>query len=263
MSPIAYSIQDSSTMLRRNLRHMQRYPSLTLMLVGQPIVFLLLFVYVFGGTMGAGIAGVASGRAEYLAYITPGILAMTVASVALGTALSVAMDMTEGIMARFRTMDIARVSVLTGHVVGAMVQTAIALVVVVGVALLLGFRPTAGPFDWLAALALLGIFAFALTWLTVALGLASDSVETASNTPLFLVLMPFLGSGFVPTESMPTGLRWFADYQPFTPVIESVRGLLMGTPVGGDVVLALGWSVVIALGGYLWAKRLYNRDPRP
>jgi ABC-2 type transport system permease protein len=218
-------------MLRRNLRHMQRYPSLTLMLVGQPIVFLLLFVYVFGGTMGAGIAGAASGRAEYLAYITPGILAMTVASVALGTALSVAMDMTEGIMARFRTMDI-------------------------------GFRPTAGPFDWLAALAVLAIFAFALTWLTVALGLASDSVETASNTPMFLVLMPFLGSGFVPTESMPIGLRWFADYQPFTPVIESVRGLLTGTPVGNDVVLALGWSVVIALGSYLWAKKLYNRDPK-
>ena len=262
MSSIAYAIQDSTTMLRRNLRHMQRYPSLTLMLVGQPLVFLLLFVYVFGGTMGAGIAGVASGRAEYLAYITPGILAMTVASVALGTALSVAMDMTEGIMARFRTMDIARVSVLTGHVIGAMVQTAIALVVVVGVALLLGFRPTAGPFDWLAALAVLAIFAFALTWLTVALGLASDSVETASNTPLFLVLMPFLGSGFVPTESMPTGLRWFADYQPFTPVIESVRGLLMGGPVGDDVLLALGWSVAIALGSYLWAKRLYNRDPK-
>jgi ABC-2 type transport system permease protein len=263
MTSMAYAIQDSTTMLRRNLRHMQRYPSLTLMLVGQPIVFLLLFVYVFGGTMGAGIAGVASGRAEYLAYITPGILAMTVASVALGTALSVAMDMTEGIMARFRTMDIARVSVLTGHVVGAMVQTAIALVVVVGVALLLGFRPTAGPFDWLAALAVLAIFAFALTWLTVALGLASDSVETASNTPMFLVLMPFLGSGFVPTESMPIGLRWFADYQPFTPVIESVRGLFTGSAVGNDVLLALGWSVVIALGSYMWAKRLYNRDPKP
>jgi ABC-2 type transport system permease protein len=263
MTSMAYAIQDSTTMLRRNLRHMQRYPSLTLMLVGQPIVFLLLFVYVFGGTMGAGIAGVASGRAEYLAYITPGILAMTVASVALGTALSVATDMNEGIMARFRTMDIARVSVLTGHVVGAMVQTAIALVVVVGVALLLGFRPTAGPFDWLAALAVLAIFAFALTWLTVALGLASDSVETASNTPMFLVLMPFLGSGFVPTESMPIGLRWFADYQPFTPVIESVRGLFTGSAVGNDVLLALGWSVVIALGSYMWAKRLYNRDPKP
>jgi ABC-2 type transport system permease protein len=263
MSTASYALQDSAMMLRRNLRHMQRYPSLTLMLIGQPIVFLLLFVYVFGGTMGAGIAGVSAGRAEYLAYITPGILAMTVASVALGTALSVAMDMTEGIMARFRTMNIARVSVLTGHVLGAMIQTAIAVVVVVGVALLLGFRPTAGPLDWLAVAVVLAAFTFALTWLTVALGLASKSVETASNTPLFLVLMPFLGSGFVPTDSMPTVLRWFADYQPFTPVIESVRGLLTGTPVGDDVVLAMGWSIAIALASYVWAKRLFNRDPTP
>ena len=263
MSTVSYAIQDSATMLRRNLKHMQRYPSLTLMLVGQPIVFLLLFVYVFGGTMGAGIAGVASGRPAYLAYITPGILAMTVASVALGTAISVAMDMTEGIMARFRTMDIARVSVLTGHVVGAILQTAFAVVVVVGFALLLGFRPTAGPLDWLMVAVVLAMFAFALTWLTVALGLASGSVETASNTPMFLMLLPFFGSGFVPTDSMPTGLRWFADYQPFTPVIETVRGLLTGAPVGDHVVLAVAWSVGIALVSYLWAKRLFNRDPTP
>ena len=262
MSTVSYAIQDSATMLRRNLKHMQRYPSLTLMLVGQPIVFMLLFVYVFGGTMGAGIAGAASGRSEYLAYITPGILAMTVASVALGTAISVAMDMTEGIMARFRTMDIARVSVLTGHVVGAILQTAFAVVVVVGFALLLGFRPTAGPFDWLMVAAVLAMFAFALTWLTVALGLASGSVETASNTPMFLMLLPFFGSGFVPTDSMPTGLRWFADYQPFTPVIETVRGLLTGAPVGDHVALAVAWSVGIALVSYLWAKRLFNRDPK-
>ena len=263
MSTVSYAIQDSATMLRRNLKHMQRYPSLTLMLVGQPIVFMLLFVYVFGGTMGAGIAGVSSGRSEYLAYITPGILAMTVASVALGTAISVAMDMTEGIMARFRTMDIARVSVLTGHVVGAILQTAFAVVVVVGFALLLGFRPTAGPLDWLMVAVVLAMFAFALTWLTVALGLASGSVETASNTPMFLMLLPFFGSGFVPTDSMPTGLRWFADYQPFTPVIETVRGLLTGAPVGDHVVLAVAWSVGIALVSYLWAKRLFNRDSTP
>jgi len=261
MSTVSYAIQDSATMLRRNLRHMKGYPSLTVMLIGQPIVFLLLFVYVFGATMGAGIAGASSGRAEYLAYITPGILAMTVASVALGTALSVAMDMTEGIMARFRTMAIARVSVLTGHVLGAMVQTAFALAVVIGAALLLGFRPTAGALDWLLAMLVLASFAYALTWFTVALGLNSKSVETASNSPMFLVLLPFLGSGFVPTESMPTGLRWFAEYQPFTPVIETVRGLLMGTPVDDHVVLAFGWSIGIALVSYVWAKNLFNRDP--
>ncbi len=173
------------------------------------------------------------------------------------------MDMTEGIMARFRTMAIARVSVLTGHVLGAMVQTALALVVVIGAALLLGFRPTAGPADWLLALTVLAAFAFALTWFTVALGLNSKSVETASNSPMFLVLLPFLGSGFVPTESMPTGLRWFAEYQPFTPVIETVRGLLMGTPVDDYVVLAFGWSIGIALVSCLWAKNLFNRDPTP
>jgi len=106
-------------------------------------------------------------------------------------------------------------------------------------------------------------FAFALTWLTVALGLASGSVETANNTPMFLMLLPFFGSGFVPTDSIPTGLRWFADYQPFTPVIETVRGPLTGTPVGDHVVLAIAWSVGIALVSYLWAKRLFNRDPTP
>jgi ABC-2 type transport system permease protein len=262
MTTMALAAQDSATMLRRNLKHMLRYPSMTVMLVGQPIVFMLLFVYVFGGTMGAGIAGSSAGRSEYLAYITPGILAMAVASVALGTAISVAMDMTEGIIARFRTMAIARVSILTGHVVGAMIQTAIALVVVIAVAFLLGFRSEAGATAWLSAGLLLMLFAFALTWLTVALGLVSKSVETASNLPMFLVLLPFLGSGFVPTDTMPVGVRWFADYQPFTPVIETLRGLVLGVPIDGYApVLALGWCVVIAVGSYLWARRLYNREP--
>jgi ABC-2 type transport system permease protein len=261
MSSLTLALTDSRTMLRRNLKHLRRYPSLTLMLVGQPIVFLLLFVYVFGATMGAGIAGMSGGRRDYLAFITPGILAIAVASVALGTAISVATDMNEGIIARFRTMAIARVSVLTGHVVGAMIQTALALAVVIGVALLLGFRSSGtGPGEWLAAFALLGLFAFALTWLTLAMGLAAKSVETASNTPMFLVLLPFLGSGFVPTDSLPTGLRWFAEYQPFTPVIETLRGLLLGSSIGDNAALSLAWSAAIAVGGYLWARRLYNRS---
>jgi ABC-2 type transport system permease protein len=261
MSTMTYAAQDCTTMLRRNLKHMLRYPSMTLMLIGQPIVFMLLFVYVFGGTMGAGLTGVSGGRAEYLTYITPGILLMAVASVSLGTAISVAMDMNEGIISRFRTMAIARVSVLTGHVVGALIQTMIAVAATLAVALLLGFRGNAGPAAWLAAAGVLAMLAFALTWLTVALGLVSGSVETASNLPMFLVLLPFLGSGFVPTDSMPTGLRWFAEYQPFTPVIETVRGLLLGTPIGNDGLLAVIWCIVIAATGYVWAKRLYNRDP--
>ncbi|MDH6676318.1 ABC-2 type transport system permease protein [Rhodococcus sp. LBL1] len=256
MTTISYALQDSATMLRRNVRHMARYPSMTILLVGMPVVLLLLFVYVFGGTLGAGLGG---GRDAYLAFVTPGIMLITIASAAQGTAISVATDMTEGIIARFRTMAISRSSVLTGHVVGSMIQTMFALAVVTGVAVLVGFRPTADAAEWLAAIGLLAGFTFALTWLSVALGLVSRSVETASNLPMFLMLLPFLGSGFVPTDSMPTGLRWFAEYQPFSPVIETLRGLLLGGPIGHNGVLAVTWTVAIALFGYIWAKRQYER----
>jgi ABC-2 type transport system permease protein len=255
-APGRHALRDCATMLRRQLRHMQRYPSLTLMLVGMPVIFLLLFVYVLGGTLGAGLGG---GRGDYATYVAPGILLMTVGTAVSGTSVSVAMDMTEGIVARFRTMAIFRPSVLTGHVLGSMVQTMLSVVVVACVALLVGFRPVAGVGGWLAALGTIAAFAFALIWLGVALGISASSVETASNTPMPLMLLPFLGSGFVPTDSMPPVLRWFAEYQPFTPVIETVRGLLMGTPVGAEAAAALLWSAAIALGSYLWAIHLYNR----
>jgi ABC-2 type transport system permease protein len=261
MSALSYAVSDSATMLRRQLRHMLRYPSMTLQLAGMPIVFLLLFVYVFGGTLGAGIGGPSGGRAEYVNYVTPGILLMTVAAAVTGTAISVAMDMTEGIIARFRTMAIARVSVLTGHVVGSMIQTMLSMAVVIGVALLIGFRPTAGLVEWILAIAVLAMLSLALIWLAVAFGLVARSVESASNLPMPLVFLPFLGSGFVPTDSMPVGLRWFAEYQPFTPVIETLRGLLLGTSIGDSGAVAVAWSAGIALVGYLWAKRLFNRDP--
>lgn len=261
MNTLTRATGDSATMVGRQLRHQLRYPSMTIMLAGMPIVLLLVFVYVFGGAMGSGAAGASEARAQYLDYIAPGIMLLTVAMVAQGTAISVATDMTQGIIARFRTMDIARVSVLTGHVVGALVQTLFALAIVTGVALLLGFRPTAGPVEWTAALGLLVLVAFALTWLTVALGLVADSVETASNTPMPLMFLPFLSSGFVPTDTLPTGLRWVAEYQPFTPISETLRGLLMDTAIGDSAVLAVAWCAVIALAAYIWAKRLYNRDP--
>jgi ABC-2 type transport system permease protein len=257
----AYAMTDSATMLRRQLRHMRRYPSLTVMLVGMPIVLLLVFVYVFGGTLGAGIAGLSGSRAEYVAYVTPAILLITVTSVAQGTAISVAMDMTEGILARFRTMAIARVSVLTGHVLGSLIQTMLSMVVVVGVALAIGFRSNAGVLDWIAVSGLLALLTLALTWLSVALGMVSKSVETASNLPMFLMLVPFLSSGFVPTDSMPAGLRWFAENQPFTPVIDTLRALLTGAPVGNSGALAVAWCAGIGLFSYVWAKRLFNRDP--
>jgi ABC-2 type transport system permease protein len=261
MSTSAHALSDSATMLRRNLKRMKRYPSMTVILVGMPVVFLLLFVYVLGGTLGAGIGGASAGRADYVRYVTPGILLITVAAVAQGTAISVAMDMTEGILARFRTMAIFRPSILTGHVVGSMIQSMLALAIVLVVALLIGFRPNATPVEWMAATGILALIALALTWLCVALGLASKTVESASNLPMPLTLLPFFGSGFVPTESMPTGLRLFAEYQPFTPVIETLRGLLTGAPIGNSAVISVAWCVAITLAGYLWAVRLFNREP--
>ena len=156
------------------------------------------------------------------------------------------MDMTGGIIDRFRTMAIARSAVFTGHVLASMVQTLASLVIVIGVAVALGFRPTDNPVAWLAIIGMLALFSLALIWLATALGLAAKSVETASNTPMFLPLLPFLGSGFVPTTTMPAGLRQFAEYQPFTPVTETVRGLLTGTPIGDNAIAAAAWSVGIA-----------------
>jgi ABC-2 type transport system permease protein len=224
-------------------------------------VFLLLFVYVFGGTLGAGLGGPAGGREEYLEFVLPGILLIAVAAGAIGTSISVAMDMTEGIIARFRTMAIFRPSVLTGHVLGSMIQTMLSLAVVTAVAVLIGFRGNATPVEWLATVGVLAAITFALTWLCVAFGMVTKTVEAASNLPQPLVFLPFLGSGFVPTDSMPTGLRWFAEYQPFTPMMDTVRGLLLGTAIGNSAVIALAWCAAIAVVGYLWSRRLYNRDP--
>jgi ABC-2 type transport system permease protein len=276
----AHLAADSATMLRRSLRRMRRYPSLTLFIAGIPVVLMLLFVYVFGGALGAGIgapglvapglvapAGAAAGdggtagREAYLAYVVPAILLIAVVGAAQGTAISVAMDMTQGIVARFRTMAIARTSVLGGHLMGAVVQTALATALVVAVALLIGFRPATGPLAWLGAAGLLALVTVAVTVLAVGLGLAADSVETASNSPMILMLLPFLGSGFVPTASMPGPLRWFAEVQPFTPIGEALRSLLLGTPSGNALPIALAWCLAISLAGWLWSARLYERLP--
>jgi ABC-2 type transport system permease protein len=198
MITLAYATRDSRTMLRRNLRRMQRYPMMTLTLIVIPVILLLLFVYVFGGTIGAGLGAAAGGRAEYVNYLTPGILLLSIATGATSTAVSVAMDMTEGIIARFKTMAIYRPSVLTGHVLGSMIQTMLGLAVLTGVALLAGFRPNANPLEWVAAVGVLLAISFAITWLSTAFGLVSKTVEGASNLPMPLILLPFLGSGFVP-----------------------------------------------------------------
>jgi ABC-2 type transport system permease protein len=258
-----YAFRDSTTMLRRNLRRMRRNPGLTLFVAGIPIVILLLFVYVFGGTLGAGLPGVSGGdRGAYADYLAPGILLFTVVGGAQLTPIGVAMDMTEGIIARFRTMDVWRGSVLAGHVIANLIQTLAAVVLVLAVSLAIGFRPHASALDWLAAAGLIAFLTLALTWLAVAIGLVAKSVESASNLPMFLMLLPFLGSGFVPTDSMPAGLRWFAEHQPFTPINETLRGLLLGTHIGSDGVVALAWCAVITAAGYVWSLDLYARPPR-
>ncbi|GGU61207.1 transport permease protein [Streptomyces albospinus] len=264
MSTPSYALRDSMTMLRRNLKHAQRYPSMTVSLVAMPILMLLLFVYVFGGALGHGIGmpGGANDHGAYVDYVAPGIILMTVTSGAISTAVSVSMDMTEGIVNRFRTMAIARSSVLTGHVVGSVVQTLISVALVTGVALAVGFRPHGTPLQWAAALGLLTLLAFALTWLAAAMGLAAKTVESASNAPMPLTFLPFLGSAVVPPESMPTGLRWFAEYQPFTPINETLRGLLMDTPVGSSATAAVAWCAGLALVGYVWALTNFRRTAK-
>ena len=254
----AYALRDSSTMLRRNLRHLQRYPGLSLFPILGPVVFLLLFVYVFGGTLGNGIT-TGGGRAAYVNFLTPGILLFTVLGAANTTAISVAKDMTEGIIARFKTMRIWRPAVLAGHVLASLILTLISLAVVIAVALLIGYHASVSPLRWLAAVGLLVLLAIALIWLTVAFGLSAKSVETASNIPMLLILLPFLSSAFVPVASMPAGLRWFAENQPFTPITTTLRRLLTNQHVGGVGMTAVAWCLVITAGAYLWARYLYNR----
>ncbi|MFG1997746.1 ABC transporter permease [Spirillospora sp. NPDC048911] len=261
MSTMKYAARDTSTMLRRSLKHMLRYPSMTLVLIGMPVIFLLLFVYVFGATLGDGL-GAGGGRAAYVNYMTPGVFLFSVVGTATATAVLVATDVTQGIIARFRTMAIFRPAILTAHVIGSMIQTMAGVVVVLAVALLIGFRPDATPVEWLAVIGVLLLFVFAITWLAVGLGLAADSPETASNTPMPLMLLPFLGSGFVPTDSMPAWLGWFAKYQPFTPVIETVRGLLLGTPIGNNAVIAVAWCTGITVVCFLWSRSQFNREPK-
>jgi ABC-2 type transport system permease protein len=260
---IPYAVADSATMLRRNLRRMVRYPTVVLFVIAIPVVLLLLFVYVFGGTLGAGLEGVSGGRTDYANYLVPGILVLTVAGGGQGTAISVAMDMSEGIVARFKTMSISRAAVLNGHVVGTVLQTMLGLVVVLGAGLLVGFRPTATPVEWVAVAGTLALIAVAVTWLCVALGLVAKNVESASNLPMPLLLLPFFGSGFAPTDSMPGPVAWFAEHQPFTPFTETLRGLLLGTGIGADGLVTVVWCVAITGLSYLWAASLYERPRTP
>ncbi|ADD45218.1 ABC transporter permease [Stackebrandtia nassauensis] len=254
-----YVIRDSTAMLRRNIKKAIRYPSLTLMVIGMPIIFLVLFVYVFGSTLGDGLGGTSGGRDAYLTYVTPGILLFGILGSVQGTAITVSMDKTEGIMDRFRTMAISRSSVLTGHVIGSLIQTVLGTAVVMAVAVALGFRSDATPLEWLGVLGVMVMVSFAFIWMSVLVGLIAKTVESASNIPMPLMMLPFLGSGFVPTDTMPAGLRTFAEYQPFTPVNETLRGLLLGTEIGDSAWLAVAWCAGISLVCFLLARRRFNR----
>ncbi|WIX98396.1 ABC transporter permease [Amycolatopsis mongoliensis] len=256
MSTLALTARDSATMLRRNLRHLRRYPGMMIMSLGMPVLLLLLFVGVFGGAMQAGV-----GSGQYIDYVVSGILLMTVGYGASMTALSVNRDMTEGIISRFRTMAIARVSVLTGHVLGAVLRTVVSAALVVLVALLFGFRPAAGAGGWFAAFGVVVLLALALTWLAVAVGLLAKNAEGANLFILVVQVLPFVSSAFVPPDSMSGAVRWFARHEPFTPVIDTLRGALLGTPVGDSGWIAVAWCAGFAVAGYVWARALFRRDP--
>ncbi|GAA2332538.1 ABC transporter permease [Streptomyces kunmingensis] len=263
MSSLALAVRDSNTMLRRNLLHARRYPSGTLNLLLTPIMMLLLFVYIFGDVMSTGIGAAAADRSDYIAYIVPGLLLMTIGSTVIGSAVYVSMDMAEGLIARFRTMAVHRPSVLVGHVVGGVLQSVMSVVLVGAFGVAIGFRSTdATALEWLAALGLIVLFALALTWIAVGMGLASPNPEAASNMAMPLILLPLISSAFIPADTMPGWFRPIAEYQPFTPAIETLRGLLLGTEIGNNGWLALAWCVGLSALGYRWATTQFNRDPK-
>jgi ABC-2 type transport system permease protein len=261
MSTLSYALRDSATFFRRDFRHSLRYPMMTVTSVALPVFYLLLFVGVFGNTLRAGLSNITTFGGSYVDYLTPGVVVLTGCASAEMTALSVSTDMTEGIIARFRTMAIVRTSVLTGHVLGGLVRSLISGVLVVAVALALGFSPTATAAEWVAVAGVFALITFALTWVTTAFGLLAKTAAGANSLSLIIVVLPFVSSAFVPTSSMPAGVRWFAENQPFTPVIQTLRGLLFGTPIGTSAVLAVAWCAGLALAGFLWSRALFNRAP--
>jgi ABC-2 type transport system permease protein len=259
VSTLAAAAQDSTTMIGRELKHTLRFPMMLIALILVPVVFLLLFVYILGGPIGHGLGD----GGPYVNFLVPGILMMTVAAGCGITAINVCTDMTGGIIDRLRTMAVTRGAVLTGHVGGSVLRALVTTAVVTGVALLVGFQPDASVADWFAVAGIVAAFAFALAWLSAALGLVAKTVAGANSATLPLqFLLPFLSSAFVPADSMPAGVRWFTAHQPVTPVVESLRSLLTGTPVGGTAYLALAWCAAIALTGYLCARAAFRRGTR-
>lgn len=242
---------NSMVMLRRNFKHITRNPTSVFNAVLMPIVIMLMFVYMLGDAFSVGV--------HYVDYATPGLMLLAVCYGLGATATSVNSDMTKGIINRFKVMDVSRGAVLTGHVVASVLTNLVAIAALVGVAFLLGFDPSASLLDWLGAFGIVVLLAASAGWFTVALGLAAKSPETAGMAAVPLVMLPFFSSAIVPAEKMGQGVRQFAEYQPFTPIIETLRGLLIGAPSSSDAIAAIAWCVGLGLVGYLWARSTFNK----
>ncbi|MEO7070738.1 MAG: ABC transporter permease [Nostocoides sp.] len=253
----AEPLRDVLTMLRRDLRHSLRNPMMTLSGIGTPVIMMLIFVGMFGHIMSPQLGGVAG---SYVAYLTPGVILMGLGAGVATTAINLNVDKSEGVITRFRTMAISRTSVLTGPAIGSVIRSLASVTVVLLVATALGFRGTTNPLRWLAAYGLIALVAVAFTWLGTAFGLLASSPATANSMALIPQFLPLLSSGFVPPDQMPAGMRWFGAHQPFTPLIETLRDIVTGRPLDSAWLYAVGWCLVIWAGGFLWARRIYNRE---
>jgi ABC-2 type transport system permease protein len=246
-----YFFGDVAVLLGRSMRHIGRSPDTIITTAITPIALMLIFVYVFGGA-------IETGSGTYIDYMLPGILLITIASGISYTAYRIFLDMQGGIFERFQSMPIARSSVLWAHVLTSIVANLISLVVVVVVALIMGFRSGTGVLDWLGVVGLLFLFTLALTWLAVIPGLTASTVEGASAFAYPLLFLPFVSSAFVPTDTMPAPVRAFAENQPVTSVVNAIRGLFAEQPLGDDLWIALAWCVGLVVVAYLFAMSVYR-----
>ena len=247
-----YLLSDMSVMLGRSMRHIFRSMDTIIKVALMPILFMLLFVYVFGGA-------IQSGTGNYVNYLLPGILLIAIASGIAYTAYRLFLDVQKGIFERFHSMPIAHSAVLWGHVLTSLVSNAISLVVIVLVALLMGFRSPAGILSWLAVIGILALFTLALTWIAAIAGLSAKTIDGASAFSFPLLFLPFISSAFVPTGTMPPAVRVFAENQPVTSIVDAIRALLSDQPVGNDIWIAIAWCVGIIAVAYVFAMRAYRR----
>lgn len=247
-----YFLSDSSALLGRSLRHILRSPDTIVTTAVMPIAFMLMFVYVFGGA-------IETGTDSYIDYMLPGILLITIASGISYTAYRLFLDLQSGIFERFQSMPIARSSVPWAHVLTSLVANLVSLAIVVAVALVMGFRTGAGPLAWLAVAGILILFTLGLTWLAVIAGLTAKSVDGASAFAYPLIFLPFVSSAFVPTDSMPAAVAWFAENQPVTSIVNTIRDLFAEQPVGDDVWITLAWCAGILVVAYSFAMAAYRR----